>query len=94
VFILFGLYHAVESGLMVLRTYIGPGFRGVRDLTGICAFATCMLLGWLYFSPDGETRPSDARAAGGARDELAGAAGVAVRRMRSFNDQLETILRA
>jgi hypothetical protein len=93
-FVVFGLYHAADTALLLLRTYIGPEFRGVRDVAATSVYAACLLLGWLKFSPAGEIVSLVESAVGDARNELAGHAGAAARRMKSFNDQLETILRA
>jgi hypothetical protein len=91
-FVVFGLSASVEAMLVVIRNYLGPEFRGVRDLLASGAYAACLLLGWLRFSTAGEISPLDAAPAE-RRGELAGAAGAAARQMKSFNDRLETILR-
>ncbi len=92
-FVVFGLTFAVQAILSVVRNYLGPEFRNARDVTEATAYAACLLLGWLRFSPQGEVSPA-AASAQRTREELAGAAGAAARHMKNFNDHLETILRA
>lgn len=92
-FLVFGLHYALEAILVVLRNYIGRDFRDVRDLIATSVYAACMAIGWLWFSPEAETEAASAGLGNRTRDELSGAAGAAARRMKSVNDQLETILR-
>jgi hypothetical protein len=88
VFATFGLYFAGIAALMVVRTYMGPGFRPVRDLTGMILYAVCLAVGGALFSQAGEAE--EAKPAGiDARPVMAARA---AEQLQSFNDRLVRVL--
>jgi hypothetical protein len=91
IFTTFGLYFAGTAALMVIRTFLGPDFRPIRDLIALTLYAGCLAAGALMFSPKVETntigRPPD--------DRLnAESAARASHQLQSFNDRLERVLNA
>lgn len=89
VFATFGLYFAGLAALMVVRTYVGPGFRPVRDLISMILYAACLAVGGALFSRAGEAEassvPNDVRPVMAAR---------AAEQLQSFNDRLVRVLNA
>lgn len=88
VFATFGLYFAGIAALMVIRTYMGPGFRPFRDLMGLILDATCLAVGAALFSRAGEAeltikQDEDLRPAMATR---------AAEQLQSFNDRLVRVL--
>lgn len=88
VFATFGLYFAGVAALMVVRTYLGPGFRPFRDLMGLVLDASCLAVGAALFSRAGE-----AELTAGEPDDLRPAmASRAAEQLQSFNDRLVRVL--
>jgi hypothetical protein len=90
VFATFGLYFAGIAALLVVRTYVGPGFRPVRDLVSMILYAVCLAVGGFLFSRSGEAEmarlePDDLRPAMAAR---------AAEQLQTFNDRLVRVLNA
>jgi hypothetical protein len=76
---------------MVIRTFLGPDFRPIRDLMALTLYAGCLAAGALLFSPKGETStigsPPDDRMS-------ADSAARAAQQLQSFNDRLVRVLNA
>lgn len=91
IFTTFGLYFAGTAALMVIRTFLGPDFRPIRDLMALTLYAGCLAAGALLFSPKGETStigsPPDDRMS-------ADSAARAAQQLQSFNDRLVRVLNA
>lgn len=90
VFATFGLYFAGMAALLVVRTYVGPGFRPVRDLMGMILYAACLAVGGVLFSRAGE-----AEAASPVANDLRPVmAARAAEQLQTFNDRLVRVLNA
>jgi hypothetical protein len=88
----FGLYFAVSACLMVLRTYLGPQFRSVRDMTAMMLYVGCLAVGAYLFSRAGEAEAEPSLALDPAsRSEMAARA---AQQLQSFNDRLVRALNA
>jgi hypothetical protein len=90
VFATFGLYFAGIAALVVVRSYVGPHFRPVRDLMSMILYAVCLALGGAFFSRAGE-----AEAEGPGNNALAPErAARAAEQLQTFNDRLVRVLNA
>ena len=87
VFATFGLYFAGVAALMVVRTYLGPGFRPFRDLMSLVLDAMCLAVGAALFSRAGE-----AETASPVNDLRPAMAARAAEQLQSFNDRLVRVL--
>jgi hypothetical protein len=89
VFATFGFYFAGIAALMVVRTYLGPAFRPVRDLMSMILYAACLGVGGILFSKAGEV------VAAADQPQLSPAmAARAAEQLQSFNDRLVRVLNA
>ncbi len=90
VFATFGLYFAGIAALLVVRTYVGPDFRHLRDIISLVLYASCLAVGGGLFSGTGEAQkpPLDD---GDPRPAMASRA---AEQLQSFNDRLVRVLDA
>ena len=91
IFTTFGLYFAGFAALMVIRTFIGPDFRPIRDIAGMVLYGGCLAAGALLFSPAGERDKNAPTSNDGTRSDQAARA---ARQLQSFNDRLVRVLNA
>jgi hypothetical protein len=90
IFSTFGVYFAFSACLMVIRTYVGPGFRSTRDIISMLLYVACLAIGGILFSRAGEAQagpPAD----GDPRSDMAARA---AHQLQSFNDRLVQVLNA
>jgi len=85
------LYFAGFAALMVVRTYVGPGFRPIRDLVGMALYIAALTAGNFLFSRAGEVATAGAAPDLARRPEMAAHA---ARHLQSFNDRLVRVLNA
>jgi hypothetical protein len=91
VFTTFGLYFAGFAALMVMRTYLGPGFRPIRDMVSMVLYVGCLAVGVLCFSRNGEMQRVGPSLEGKVQPEMAHRA---AQQLQSFNDRLVRVLNA
>lgn len=92
IFATFGLYFAGFAALMVIRTFVGPDFRPIRDLLSMMLYAGCLVGGVLLFSTAGEkTNVGESLAGGRPSPEMAARA---AQQLQSFNERLVRVLNA
>lgn len=92
IFTTFGLYFAGFAALMVIRTFIGPEFRPIRDLLSMLLYAACLGGGAFLFSRGGEGATMAESLAG--RRPNPEMAARAAQQLQSFNERLVRVLNA
>ncbi len=91
IFTTFGLYFAGFAALMVIRTYMGPEFRPIRDMVSMVLYIACLACGGFLFSRSGETQNVGPLLEGQVNPEMAARA---AQQLQSFNDRLVRVLNA
>ena len=94
IFATFGTYFALAACLMVVRTYVGPEFRPIRDMASMLLYVACLAIGVLLFSRTGEAGAEVYRMAGSDADARPAMAARAARHLESFNQRLVKVLGA
>jgi hypothetical protein len=91
IFTTFGLYFAGFAALMVIRNFVGPEFRPIRDIAGMVLYGGCLAAGVLLFSRAGEGNEEVPSLNGQQRPEMAARA---AQQLQSFNERLVRVLNA